>query len=113
MDEKALDKMRTLAKQSERFHARLLQPAHPAPSLFQLMIFRMSRTSMKLLRSEDTLDHRYYRDQGWFESDYYYPTHLGPFKKAAGAFFDWAAARMFRQRPGNEPADIELEGVKS
>ena len=43
---------------------------------------------------EDKRDHVYYRDRGWFESDYYYPTHLGPFKKAAGAVFDWAGARM-------------------
>jgi multimeric flavodoxin WrbA len=101
MDEKALDKMETkLAKQSRRFHAQLLRPAHPAPSLFGLMMFRMGRTSIKLRVGEDKRDHVYYRDQGWFESDYYYPTHLGPFKKAAGVVFDWAAARMSRQREG-------------
>jgi hypothetical protein len=41
-------------------------------------------------------DHVYFRDRGWFEADYYYPTRLGPFKKAAGALFDWIAARVFQ-----------------
>jgi multimeric flavodoxin WrbA len=98
MDQNALDRMdRTLAKQSGRFHARLLRPTLPAPSLFWLMIFRMTRTGLKLMAGEEMRDFVYYRDKGLFESDYYYPTHLGPFKRAAGAFFDWAAARMFRQ----------------
>ena len=114
MDDKALDSMeRKLAEQSRRFHARLSQPAHPAPSLFGLMIFRMSRTGFKLSLGEEKRDHVYYREQGWFESDYYYPTQLGPLKKAAGALFDRAAARLFRPRAGNEPLVIQLEGVKS
>ena len=106
MDDNALDRMeRKLAEQSRRFHARLLQPAHPKPSLFGLMIFRMGRTGFKLGLGEDKRDHVYYREQGWFESDYFYPTHLDPFKKAAGAFFDWVAARVYRQP--------EIEGAKS
>ena len=62
------------------------------------MIFRMGRTGFKQSLGEDSLDHVYYRDQGWFESDYFYPTRLGPFKKAAGAFSDWVAARVYPQR---------------
>jgi multimeric flavodoxin WrbA len=99
MDQNALDRMRSnLAKQSRRFHARLLKPAFPVPSLLGLMMFRIARTGYKLALSENMRDYVYFRDQGWFESDYYYPAHLGPFKMAAGALFDWAAARMFRQR---------------
>lgn len=96
MTEKALQKMdKALAEHSRRFHGRLLRPAHPAPSLLGLMAFRMGRTSIKLMLGEDKRDHTYYRDHGWFESDYYYPTHLGPLKKAAGVLFDWAAGLMF------------------
>jgi multimeric flavodoxin WrbA len=114
MDENALDKMeRKLAEQSRRFHAQLLRPAHPKPSLFGLMIFRMGRTGFKLSLGEDKRDYVYYRDQGWFESDYYYPTHLGPFKKAAGAVFDWAASRMYRPREKDGAVVIESVGGKS
>jgi NAD(P)H-dependent FMN reductase len=93
MTEKAWQKMdRALAEQSRRFHDRLMRPAYPAPSLFELMMFRMGRTGIKTSAPKDKRDYAYYRDQGWFESSYYYPTHLGPFKKAAGACFDWVAA---------------------
>ncbi|HEX2988307.1 MAG TPA: NADPH-dependent FMN reductase, partial [Chloroflexota bacterium] len=87
-----------LAKQSRRFHARLLESAYPTPSVLQLMMFRMGRTSAKLLADDDNLDHTYYRNQGWFDSDYFYPAKLGPLKKAVGAAFDWTAAHMAKQR---------------
>jgi hypothetical protein len=57
-------------------------------------------TSMRRMLDENSRDFVYYRDHGWFESDYYYPTHLGPFKKVAGTAFDWAGARVSRQLEG-------------
>jgi hypothetical protein len=104
MTEKALRKMeKTLARQSRRMHAQLSRPVYPVPSLFGLMAFRMGRTSIKLMLGEDKRDHAYYRDHGWFESDYYYPTRLGPFKKAAGALLDWVANRMYGGRTEADP----------
>jgi len=93
MSDKALEKMdKALAAQSKRLHDQLLRPAYPAPSLFKLMMFRMSRTGIKTSASKEERDYAYYRDQGWFESDFYYPTHLGPLKRIVGAFSDWLAA---------------------
>lgn len=101
MVEKERVKMeKAIARQSRRFHDQLLKPANPAPSIFQLMGFRMARTSIKLTLGDDNRDHTHYRDQGWFDSDYYYPTRLDPLKKAIGATFDWTAARMSKQREG-------------
>ncbi len=88
----------TLARHSRRFHERLLKPGYPTPSIFRLMAFRMSRTSIERTLGDDNRDHTYYRDQGWYGSDYYYPTRLGPFKKAIGAAFDWTAARIYGER---------------
>jgi len=99
-DRRKMDK--ALARQSRRFHEQLSKPAYPAPSIFQLMAFRMGRTSIKLQLGDDYRDHTYYRDKGWFDSDYYYPTKLGPLKKAVGATFDWMAARRSKQRATNE-----------
>ncbi len=87
-----------LARLSRRFHERLSKPAYPAPSIIQLMAFRASRTSMKLLLGDGNRDYTYYRDHGWFDSDYYYPTRLDPIKKAVGASFDWMAARIYRHK---------------
>jgi Multimeric flavodoxin WrbA len=90
---------RVLDAQSKRFHEQLFTPGAAVPSLFQLMGFRMGRTSVKLTLDAEKRDYVYYRDHGWFESDYFYPTRLGPVKKVAGAAFDWAAGRIYGGRP--------------
>ncbi len=87
-----------LARQGRRFHDQLVRPPGAAPTLFHLCVFRMARTSMERMLGDDNRDYQYYRDHGWFESDYYLPTKLGPFKKAVGATFDWIAARAASQR---------------
>jgi hypothetical protein len=93
MSDKALAKRdKALAAQSKRLHDQLLRPAYPAPSLLKLMMFRMSRTGIKTSASKEERDYAYYRDQGWFESDFYYPTHLGPLKRIVGTSSDWLAA---------------------
>jgi len=86
-----------LAKHSRRFYERLMQPAYPAALLFQLMVFRMGRTSIRQLLGDSSRDFTYYRDHGWFDSGYYYPTRLGPLKRVAAAGFDWMAGRLFRK----------------
>lgn len=93
MTDKALRQMdESLAEQSRRFHAQLLRPAYPTPSLFALMMFRMGRTGIHMYAAKDEADWAYYREHGWFESAYYYPTRLGPIKRALGGLFDWAGA---------------------
>jgi hypothetical protein len=87
---------RTLAGQSRRFYERLAKPAFPVPMLVKLVQFRMTRTSMNLMLDGSFRDHTHYSEKGWFESDYYYPTRLGPLKKAAGRLFDSVARSMAR-----------------
>jgi hypothetical protein len=89
---------RALARLSKRFHERLAKPAYPVPTLLNLMAFRVARTSMKLLLDDSYRDYTYFTDKGWFESDYFYPTHLGPLKKAAGSLFDSLATIETRRR---------------
>ncbi len=85
-EKKKIDK--AVAEHSRRFYERLMQPAYPVPTLLKLMVFRMARTSIGIMLDDNSLDYRYYKENGWFESDYYYPTNLGALKKAAGSFFD-------------------------
>jgi hypothetical protein len=95
MTQKAQQKIdKTLAGQSRRFHERLAKPAFPVPTLLKLMLFRMSRTSMKLVLDDRSRDYAHYSEKGWFESDYYYPTRLGALKKVAGNLFDSLAGSM-------------------
>jgi multimeric flavodoxin WrbA len=94
MTEEAVAKMDDrLAKHASRFHEQLLEPAFRSPSLLKLAMFRMGRTGIRL-HAQGLLDWDYYRDQGWFESEYFYPVHLGWPKKTIGAFLDWFTERF-------------------
>lgn len=85
-DQIKINKM--IEKQSKSFYSTLIKNQYPTPTFFELMIFRMSRTSIKLMLNENYRDYTYFRENGWFESDYFYPIQLNPFKKIAGRFFD-------------------------
>ncbi len=88
MTEKAQNKFdRVIARQSKKFYDQLIKARYPSPSLMFLMAFRMGRTSMRKMLDESWRDYTYYRDKGWFKSDYFYPVKLDPFKKLAGKVF--------------------------
>jgi hypothetical protein len=89
---------RALAAQARRYYAELQKPGHPVPKLMDLVIFRMARTKMRLMLDDGFRDYTYYRDKGWFESDFYYPTRLGPLKKGAGWLLDSMSASMTKAR---------------
>ncbi len=86
-----------LAAQSRRFYDRLFQEPYPVPTLFKLMIFRMTRTSLALMLNDTYRDYTYYRDKGWFESDYFYPVRLNAIKKTIGRLFDYTASRSAKK----------------
>ncbi len=85
---------KAIEKQSLRFYRQLARKEYPSPSMLKLMIFRMSRTSLKAALTEDFKDYRHFRDQGWFDNDYYYPVKLNPVKRTLGWVFDMTARRM-------------------
>ncbi len=97
MTQKAQSRIdRALARHSRRFHNGLARPAFPVPTLLKLLLFRMSRTSMKLMLDGRNRDYTHFTDKGWFESDYYYTTRLGALKKVAGRLFDALAGSLAR-----------------
>ncbi|MBN1507227.1 MAG: hypothetical protein JW955_10300, partial [Sedimentisphaerales bacterium] len=84
-----------VGKASAGFYRELMRPT-PPPSFFRLMAFRIARSRIKAL--DDTYkDYRHYRERGWFESDYYHETSLGPVKKLAGSLFDFVGRHMARR----------------
>ena len=87
---------RIIASQSKKFYKQLVKNEFPSPSLWWLMVFRMGRTSIKRMLDESWRDYAYYRDKGWFESDYFYPVKLNPFKKLTGKIFDKLAIQIIR-----------------
>jgi multimeric flavodoxin WrbA len=99
MTDKQQQKMdEALAAQARRFYAQMTKPAYPVPGVIELMLFRYSRTKIKLELDEAYCDYRYYADNGWLDSDFYYPTRLGVVKRGAGKLFDTVATRMTKAR---------------
>jgi NAD(P)H-dependent FMN reductase len=88
---------RKLASASARFFRELGRPVAP-PSLFKLLLFRLSRTSLRIILSPEFMDYRYFEEQGWFESDYYHETRLGLAKRAAGSLFDLLGSALAKRR---------------
>ena len=89
MTEKQTQKLqKKVEKAAERFYKNLQKETTPSPSLLKLMIFRITRKNIQAI-GEKYKDYRYFKEKGWFKSEYYYDTSLGFLKKMAGAFFDF------------------------
>lgn len=86
---------KSLADQSMFFHRRMLKPSLPPPTLIGVVAFGMSRTSIKNQLDEYSRDYTYYRDKGWFKSDYYYPTRVGVGLKAMKRLAEGIANRKW------------------
>jgi len=86
-----------IKKASARFYKELMRPLPPNPSYLRLMLFRMSRTSIKSMLDDKYRDYRYYKEKGWFESDYYYNVSLSLIKKLTGRIFDFLGRLLFKR----------------
>lgn len=85
-----------ISRKSKEFYEQLVKNEFPSPSCWWLMVFRMGRTSVRKMLDENWRDYTYYKEKGWFESDYFYPVSLNPFKKLAGKLFDKLALQIVR-----------------
>jgi multimeric flavodoxin WrbA len=83
---------------SKRFYARLLESKFPPPSLVKLFLFRMARSSMKVMLDDRNKDFAYYQQNGWFESNYFYPVRLNPVKAWIGRVFDRRVSYVARTK---------------
>jgi multimeric flavodoxin WrbA len=100
----------SLVEQSRRFHESLRRRPHAVPSLIRLFMFRYARSSIRIELDERSRDFVYYRDNGWFESDYYHPVRLGATKRTIGRWLDTYFTRAARKRlassfASSRPAD--------
>jgi multimeric flavodoxin WrbA len=84
---------RALNKMASRFAGYLEKPRLPTPRLMDLVVFRLSRTGIQSQLTDENRDYSYYREKGWFESEFYYPTPLSPGKKLIGCLVDFLGRR--------------------
>lgn len=80
-----------------RFLKELYNLKPKKPSLFQLMIFRSTRSSMKYFDEVLAPDKEYYENKGWFSSGYYYAVHLNMIEKLLGNLIDVMIRRMAKK----------------
>lgn len=76
-----------------RFEGALNRKEPAKPSLFRVMMFRLTRTAHKY-SGEDNKDVRHFREQGWLEALYWYPVRLGLFNLFIGAMIDILAKKL-------------------
>ena len=100
---------KNIAKLSRRYYSQLVKNELPKPSLFDLFVFRMSRTSMKMKLDENFRDYKYYTEKGWFSSDFFYPVKLSPVKKMVGKLFDMMAQKTAYYPDSNPINHIEYK----
>ncbi len=77
-----------LKKLSRHFYTLLNKPANAEPTLFQILIFRIGRSTIRQEADHGSVDYKYYADRGWINSDYYYPTSINLFKKITADLFE-------------------------
>lgn len=94
-------------KAARSFYNSLTEPGDPVPSFKDVLIFRSVRSAHSQAAGFE-LDHKYYKEQGWFTSDYYYQTKLGLLKQLIGA---WADKQSIKQsaRKAIEPEGNIIE----
>ena len=78
---------------AQRFYKHLNKTRPLVPGLYKLMMFRIHRSSIQSL-GEQFYDYCYFREKGWFESDYYYEVRLGLGKRIMGIIFDVIGKRL-------------------
>ncbi len=89
---------REIKQTAVRFSRALSEPSFPKPSFAWLAVFRMIRSMYRDDPNESSRDYRYFRDNGWFCSDYYYPVRLNPVKRCFGRLIDTLGGMMAKRR---------------
>jgi multimeric flavodoxin WrbA len=77
-----------IEQQAKNYYIQLIKKEYPDPSIIKLMMFRMARTAIKRELDSTYRDYNYFNEKGWFESGYYYPIKLNPFKVMIGRMAD-------------------------
>lgn len=87
-----------LGEQATRFRDQLSKGEPHVPGLLEVVLFRMGRNAVRIELDDTEADYRYYAKRGWFHSDYFYPTRLGPVKRSVGSLADMYFKRSIASR---------------
>lgn len=80
-------------KAAERFYKVLSTKKLPEPSLKRLIIFRFTRSAHKH-STDPARDYEYFKNNGWFDSQFFYETKLSWYKRMLGWLVDRFMAKQ-------------------
>lgn len=70
-----------IVQAAQRFYRAVESGRAPAPSLFDLMWFRMWRINARANKADNPTDFAYFTEKGWFEQEYYTQQRINPLLK--------------------------------
>lgn len=76
-----------IQKGAERFYGALTGPKYPSPSIKRMLFFRLTRSAHKY-SNDHKRDYHYFKENGFFTSNYYYQTKIGLHKRILGSLID-------------------------
>ncbi len=90
MTEKIISKnKKIIISHSKRFLKIINNTKRQKPSLLEVIFFRISRNKIKTMLDENYKNYTYYKEHGWFDSDYFYPVNLNNIEKLLGKLVDY------------------------
>lgn len=87
-----------IKKAAARFYNQFKKSSLAEPSFIKLIQFRISRSIIGLKLNEQYKDYRYYKENSWFDSGYYYDVPLSFLKKSVGNLFDALSTSLAKNR---------------
>lgn len=79
---------------SREYHTRLIKDSNKKPSIVEVIVFRVTRSKIEKNLNKKYKDYRYFKSNGWFNSDYYYPVQLGIVKRFLGNVTDYMITKL-------------------
>lgn len=95
-DKRQVQNEQMVLKLSNTYYQALMQNSLPTPGLFDLIIFRITRTTVEVKLDPTFRDYQYFRDKGWFHSDFYYQAKINMFKKTVANLAEYIAIRNIK-----------------
>lgn len=83
-----------------RFFSELKSKRNPSPSFKRMLLFRLTRSAHKHSKDRKR-DYEYFKENGWFESEYYYAARIGVHKRLFGGLIDSLIASQVKKENYN------------
>lgn len=96
-EKEARDVRKKLSALASKISSELRSDTVYRSDLFRIFMFRLMRTSHRS-REKNDRDYMYFKEHGWFDSDYFYEAGLSTFSRFVGKLSDILARRVTDKR---------------